>query len=130
MTPPLLSLAITYENDVVLARQHARFIAERLGFDVQDQTRLATAVSEVARNAFIYAGRGQVEFQIEGATAPQVLLVRITDRGPGIADVGAILDGRYRSSTGMGLGIAGARRLVDQFDIESAPGEGTTAASS
>jgi signal transduction histidine kinase/CheY-like chemotaxis protein len=126
VTPPLLSLAITYENDVVLARQHARFIAERLGFDVQDQTRLATAVSEVARNAFIYAGRGQVEFQIEGATAPQVLLVRITDRGPGIADVGAILDGRYRSSTGMGLGIAGARRLVDQFDIDSVPGQGTT----
>jgi signal transduction histidine kinase len=126
VTPPLLSLAITYENDVVLARQHARFIAERLGFDVQDQTRLATAVSEVARNAFTYAGRGQVEFQIEGATAPQVLLVRITDRGPGIADVGAILDGRYRSSTGMGLGIAGARRLVDQFDIDSVPGQGTT----
>jgi signal transduction histidine kinase/CheY-like chemotaxis protein len=126
VTPPLLSLAITYENDVVLARQHARFIAERLGFDVQDQTRLATAVSEVARNAFTYAGRGQVEFQIEGATAPQVLLVRITDRGPGIADVGAILEGRYRSSTGMGLGIAGARRLVDQFDIDSVPGQGTT----
>ena len=126
MTPPLLSLAITYENDVVLARQHARFIAERLGFDVQDQTRLATAVSEIARNAFTYAGRGQVEFRIEGTTAPQVLLVRITDRGPGIADVEAILDGRYRSSTGMGLGIAGTRRLVDQFDIDSVPGQGTT----
>src|SRR5262249_9499720 len=117
---------ITYENDVVLARQHARVIAEQLGFDVQDQTRLATAVSELARNAFTYAGSGRIDFRVEGTTAPQVLVVHIADRGPGIADVAAILEGRYRSSTGMGLGIAGARRLVDQFDIEPVPGQGTT----
>src|SRR6266850_1144381 len=126
MTPAILSVTIKYERDVVLARQRARRIAGLLGFDPQDQTRIATAVSEIARNAFSYGRGGKVAFQVEGVTPPQVLVVRVTDEGPGIADVRRILEGRYRSSTGMGLGIVGARRLMDQFDIESAPGRGTT----
>ncbi|HYR96515.1 MAG TPA: ATP-binding protein [Candidatus Binatus sp.] len=126
MTPAILSVTIKYERDVVLARQRARQIAGLLGFDPQDQTRIATAVSEIARNAFSYGRGGKVAFQVEGVTPPQVLVVRVTDEGPGIEDVRRILEGRYRSSTGMGLGIVGARRLMDQFDIESAPGRGTT----
>src|SRR5262249_43512127 len=122
----LLSVAIRYERDVVLARQRARQIAALVGFDVQDQTRIATAVSEIARNAFEYARGGRVEFQLEGSTPPQLLVVRVTDRGPGVADLAAVLDGRYRSRTGMGVGIVGARRLMDRFEITCPPGGGTT----
>jgi signal transduction histidine kinase/CheY-like chemotaxis protein len=125
MTPAILSLAIRSGHDVVLARQRARQIAALIGFDGQDQTRLATAVSEIARNAFTYGGGGKIEFLIEGSTAPQVFVIRVSDRGPGIADLSPILEGRYQSPTGMGLGIVGARRLMDHFDITSAKGQGT-----
>jgi signal transduction histidine kinase/CheY-like chemotaxis protein len=121
----LVTLQIEFERDVVLARQRARQLAERLGFDAQDQTRIATAVSEIARNAFSYARRGRVEFRVEGRSAPQLLCVRIGDEGPGVANLDAVLDGSYRSETGMGLGILGARRLMDRFQIESSPGRGT-----
>src|SRR5262245_46585734 len=122
----ILNVTIQHEPDVVLARQRARQIAELLGFEGQDQTRIATAVSEIACNAFIYAGGGKVEFQLEGKTVPQVLLINISDQGPGIRGLQAILDEEYQSNTGMGLGILGARRLMDQFAIETNPGQGTT----
>src|SRR5262247_4385140 len=122
----ILRVTIQHEPDVVLARQRARQIAELLGFEVQNQTRIATAVSEIARNAFTYAGGGNVEFQLEGKTAPQILLINVSDQGPGIPALQAILDGEYRSNTGMGLGILGARRLMDQFAIETQAGQGTT----
>jgi len=125
MSIPLLSVAIRYEHDVVAARQRARQIADQLGFDVTEQTRIATAVSEIARNAFVYAEGGKVDFAIEGAVAPQLLAVRVIDNGPGIAQLDDVLGGRYRSETGMGLGIVGTRRLVDRFAIDSAAG-GTT----
>lgn len=126
MSFSILSLIINNEHDTVAARQRARQIARLLGFDAQDQTRIATAVSEIARNAFNYAGNGRVEYLIEGRVAPQLFLIKVTDSGPGIHDLHRILDGRYESKTGMGLGIVGARRLMDQFQIESAPGQGTT----
>jgi len=125
MSLRMLTVALKFEDDVVLARQRARQIARLLGFEAQDQTRIATAVSEIARNAFRYAGSGKVEFGVEGRTAPQLFEVVVTDQGPGIAHLSDILEGRYRSSTGMGLGIIGARRLMDQFEITSAPGQGT-----
>src|SRR5512144_1037802 len=126
MSLPILTLSLQYEQDVVAARQRARQIATLLGFDAQDQTRIATAVSEIARNAYSYAQGGQAEFQIEGKMIPQVLLIRISDKGPGIADLKRILNGQYQSPSGMGLGINGARRLMDQGEIESTPGQGTT----
>jgi len=126
MSINILSVAIHYEHDTVTARQRARQIARLLGFDPQDQTRISTAVSEIARNAFNYGGGGRVEFLLEGRTAPQLFIVRITDTGSGIRNLETILEGRYHSTTGMGLGIIGARRLMDQFEIESAPGRGTT----
>src|SRR5262249_54463729 len=73
-----------------------------------------------------YAGGGRVEYLLEGRTAPQLFIIKITDSGPGIADLSAILEGRYQSQTGMGLGIIGAQRLMDQFQVDSAPGVGTT----
>ncbi len=125
MTLPILSSEIRYEQDVVSARQRTRQIAGLLGFDAQQQTRLATAVSEIARNAFQNGGGGRVEFGVEGLTVPQLFMIRISDRGPGIARLEDILNGQYRSQTGMGLGILGARRLMDRFEIKSSPGAGT-----
>jgi signal transduction histidine kinase/DNA-binding response OmpR family regulator len=120
-----LTVAVHYEQDVVVARQRARQIAGLLGFEDQDQTRIATAVSEIARNAYCYAGGGKVEFSVEGESSPQLLIVRVIDEGPGIADVEKVLSGQYRSTTGMGLGILGAHRLMDQVDIRSAARRGT-----
>src|SRR5689334_7260379 len=125
MSNPLLTVAIQYEQDVVVARQRARQIAGLLGFDGQDQTRIATAVSEIARNAYRYAGGGKVEFVLEGESLPQVLYVRVTDKGPGIRDIAHVLSGKYRSTTGMGIGLIGAHRLMDRVEVKTAPGQGT-----
>jgi signal transduction histidine kinase/CheY-like chemotaxis protein len=125
MNRAILSVEVRLEHDVVLARQRARQVAGLLGFEAQDQTRIATAVSEIARNAFQYAGGGKVEFLVQEGSPP-AFLVRIHDQGPGIKDLKSILDGRYRSPTGMGLGIVGVRRLMDSFQIDSTPGGGTT----
>lgn len=124
MAKALTTIGIQYEHDVVLARQRARQTAGMLGFDDHNQVRIATAVSEIARNVFRYVGRGKAEFFIS-ETQPPVLQIRITDQGPGIRNLEDILNGRYTSSTGMGMGILGARRLMDDFSIESGPG-GTT----
>ncbi len=126
MSVAILTVIINSEHDTVTARQRARQIARLLGFESQDQTRISTAVSEMARNAFNYAGGGRVEYVLEGKTAPQLFIVKISDSGPGIRDLDTILEGRYTSKTGMGLGIIGARRLMDQFEINSIPGKGTT----
>jgi signal transduction histidine kinase/DNA-binding response OmpR family regulator len=125
MSKPLLGVEIRLEQDVVLARQRARQLAALLGFEAQDQTRVATAVSEISRNAFQYAGGGKVEFLVD-SQAPGTFLIRVSDKGPGIKDLQAILDGRYTSSTGMGVGVVGVRRLMDRFEIDSLPGAGTT----
>src|SRR5579859_3504813 len=103
MSLPILSVTIRNEHDTVAARQRARQIARLLGFDAQDQTRISTAVSEIARNAFNYASDGRVEYLIEGRTAPQLFIVRVSDKGPGIPNLDEILQGRYQSQTGMGL---------------------------
>ena len=120
----LLRMEIRYEHDVVLARQRARQVAGALKFDSQDQTRIATAVSEIARNAFQYAGGGIVEFRIEKEPEP-ALQISISDRGRGISNVREILDGKYVSKTGMGLGLLGAQRLMDFFRIDTTSGTGT-----
>ena len=99
---PIVTVPIENESDVVAVRQRAHHVAEQLGFDRQDQTRIATAVSELARNAYGYAGGGRAEFVLDANTAPQRFAVRICDSGPGIADLQLILDGQYRSPSGMG----------------------------
>jgi signal transduction histidine kinase/DNA-binding response OmpR family regulator len=121
----VLSLALHHDQDVVTARQRAAALAQALGFDLSEQTRIATAVSEIVRNAFRYARLGTVIFSVDEESRPQRLVVRVTDRGPGIAGLEDVLLGRFRSQTGMGIGIQGARRLMDRFSIESSP-EGTT----
>lgn len=124
MAKAFTTIGIQYEHDVVLARQRARQAAGLLGFDEHNQVRIATAVSEIARNVFRYAGRGKVEFFVV-ENHPATFQIRITDHGPGIRNLDEILNGRYTSSTGMGMGILGARRMMDEFKIESGPG-GTT----
>nr|WP_284701021.1 ATP-binding protein [Rhodoplanes tepidamans] len=118
-------MAIVSEADVVTVRQRARLLAEKLGFERQDQTRIATAVSEIARNAFSYGRGGRAEFALDTGNGRQVFTIRVSDRGPGIADLDAIFEGRYRSPEGMGLGLVGAKRLMDRFDVECPPEGGT-----
>ena len=121
---PLLTVALLSEADIVVARRRAREIAALMGFEAQDQTRIATAVSEIARNAATYGGGGRVEF----AAIPEpvaALRVVVRDKGVGIADLEQVLDGRFKSAGGMGIGISGTRRLMDGFDILSSAA-GTT----
>jgi signal transduction histidine kinase len=123
-TTTLLTVDLQREHDVVLARQRARQLATQFKFDSQDQIRFATAVSELARNAHQYASGGRVEFSVESGP-PAELIARVIDRGPGIARLKEVLDGRYVSSTGLGIGILGARRLSDTFSARSSPNDGT-----
>ncbi|CAN5877170.1 ATP-binding protein [soil metagenome] len=125
MNTPLLKIQLRRDEDVVLARQRTRQIAAHLGFDTHDQARIATAVSEIARNAVQYAGAGWVQFEIDGEAQPS-LLVRVWDTGPGIPHLDDVLAGRYRSTTGLGIGLVGAGRLTDRFAIEAPAGQGTT----
>ncbi|HVT99377.1 MAG TPA: ATP-binding protein [Acidobacteriaceae bacterium] len=124
MAIPVFHLPLRTERDVVQARQRAREVAAELGLDNQDQIRMATAASEIARNAFRYARNGAVEFAV-GLEDPQHLEITVSDTGPGIANLDEILDGRYKSTTGMGIGLLGTRRLMDRFEIDSQPA-GTT----
>jgi signal transduction histidine kinase/CheY-like chemotaxis protein len=115
----LLRMEVRKEHDVVLVRQRARHIAAALKFDSQDQTRIATALSEIARNVFQYAGGGTVDFQIQKTPDPAL------ENGRGISNIDEILDGKYVSPTGMGLGIIGAKRLMDIFTVDTSS-KGTT----
>ena len=124
MSVAIVHLALLTERDVVHTRQRAREVAAELGLDNQDQIRMATATSEIARNAFRYARSGKVTFSLQ-LDSPQRLEVTVSDSGSGIANLEEILEGRYRSATGLGMGIIGTRRLMDEFQIETSPG-GTT----
>lgn len=119
------SISLHFEYDLVAARRRARQVAAALGFDDQDQTRIATVASEIARNALRYAGGGRIEFAVDELNGTQALAMTVSDRGPGIPNLDDVLSGRYRSNTGMGIGIVGARRLMDDLQINTTPGKGT-----
>jgi signal transduction histidine kinase len=123
---PLSSISLHFEYDLVAARRRARQIAALLGFEEQDQTRIATVASEIARNALRYGGGGRVEFGIDSRNGSQALTMTVSDRGPGISNLEDVLNGRYQSQTGMGLGLVGARRLMDDLQVNTGPGKGTT----
>ena len=128
MSLTIITIEIAAEDDVVRARQVARLVASGLGYAGQDQTRIATAVSEIARNAFMYAGGGKVTYAVEKDAARPALEIVVEDRGQGIAQLQAVLDGTYVSRNGTGSGIQAARRLMDDTQIESTPGMGTRVA--
>ncbi len=117
---PQLRIALRHDRHVVQARQRARDIAALIGFEHQDQIRLATACSELARNAFRYASEGAVDFSIT-RSSPQLFIITVTDKGAGIPNLPDILAGRYISHTGLGKGIIGTKRLMDHFRIASSP---------
>jgi serine/threonine-protein kinase RsbT len=121
------SIPIESDADVVTARQRARQLAVELELSSTDQTLLATAISEVARNITTYARRGEVTVAIvrDGAGRRGIRVVA-TDEGPGIEDIERAMQDGYTTGGGLGLGLPGARRLVDDFVLDSAPGRGTT----
>lgn len=118
----IVTLAVNSEFDVIAARLRARQIAALCGFSVLDQARIATAVSELARNIFNYAAVGTVGFAVAEHLHPQQLVLTVQDKGPGIDNLDVILSGAYRSTTGMGLGILAARRLMEECDIRTGSG--------
>ncbi|CAO4144666.1 ATP-binding protein [Methylorubrum aminovorans] len=122
---PLVTMLVAQEEDIFTVRQRARRVAGQLGFSPANQTRIATAISEIARNAHDYAGGGRVEFGVGVTGVRQFLVMRVVDQGPGIAELPAILEGSYRSATGLGIGITGSRRLMDHFDVVTDPSAGT-----
>ena len=118
-------LPIRAEQDVVLARQTVRRLAQELGFGIVDQTKLVTAASELARNTLIYGGGGELRYETVLDGTRRGLRLHFVDEGPGIPDVQqALLDG-WSSGTGLGLGLSGAKRLVNDFELHTEVGSGT-----
>jgi serine/threonine-protein kinase RsbT len=120
----LQTIPINEESDVLRARTACRDVCEKLGFSMLDQVKIATAVSELARNIVAYAGRGTIDIAaIHGK--PRAIDIVARDQGPGIPNLDQILAGLYKSRTGLGMGLRGVKRLMDHFDIQTGPGRGT-----
>ena len=117
---------IAVDLDVVQARQSAREQAALAGFSAGDQTVIAAAVSEIARNILMYARRGTVTLRIDENADRRGLVVIARDDGPGIADVPRAMQDGFSTSGGLGVGLPGSRRLMDEFEVVSQPGRGTT----
>lgn len=113
-------------DDIVAARQAGHELARQLGFSLTDVTMIATAISEIARNITSYAGRGEIRVGVQYRDGKQALVVQACDDGPGIADVERALEDGYSTGRGLGLGLPGARRLMDRLQVESEIGKGTT----
>ena len=119
-------IEVTSDQDVVRVRQLVRTVAVAVKLSLVDQTKLVTAASELARNTLVYGGGGTVEVgRVQNGRRSGIQIV-FTDQGPGIADIDLALTDGYTTGGGLGLGLSGARRLVDEFDIETAVGRGTS----
>ncbi|WP_175654020.1 anti-sigma regulatory factor [Pseudomonas sp. Marseille-P9899] len=116
---------IRLEQDVVLARQTARKVATECGMRLIDQTKLVTAVSELARNTMVYGGGGDMDWQVLEDAGRVGLRLKFSDNGPGIPDIRLAMTDGWTSGGGLGLGLSGAKRLVEEFELDTAPGEGT-----
>jgi serine/threonine-protein kinase RsbT len=117
--------AITSSSDIVKVRQLVRELAISLGFTLVEQTKVVTAASELARNALVHGGGGNVRMQALNNETRRGLKLTFSDEGPGIADLEQALKDGFSTGSGMGLGLSGAKRLANEFEIESAPGQGT-----
>jgi len=113
------------ETDIVAARQLVRKLAQQVGLSLVDQTKIVTATSELARNCLIYGGGGKMEYILLSQGLRKGLRLSFVDEGPGIPDLDQALTDGWTSGSGMGLGLSGARRLVNEFDIETRVGAGT-----
>ena len=120
-----LELKLANQDDVVFVRQQVRLLAVEIGLSLVDQTKIVTAASELGRNTFVYGGGGFARLEIIRDTARRGLRLTFEDQGPGIPDIERAMQDGYTSGQGLGLGLGGAKRLVNEFSIESAPGRGT-----
>ncbi|WP_174615753.1 anti-sigma regulatory factor [Virgibacillus ihumii] len=116
---------INKEWDIVAARQLGREIAKKTGFGTVDQARIATAISELARNIYLYAGTGKVCFDVIENLEEKGMCLICIDTGPGIRDISQVMEDGYSTSGGLGAGLPGVKRLMDEFDIKSSEGKGT-----
>ncbi|MFC0523701.1 anti-sigma regulatory factor [Pontibacillus salicampi] len=116
---------IKKEWDIVGARQLGRDISKKIGFGTVDQARIATAISELARNIYLYAGTGKVCFEVIENLNEKGLRIIAIDEGPGIRDVTQVMEDGFSTSGGLGAGLPGVKRLMDEFDVISKYGEGT-----
>jgi serine/threonine-protein kinase RsbT len=114
------------ESDIVMARKTVRTVAGQMGFGLTDVTRIVTAASELARNAFLYAGSGIMRWQVLTTGSGRGIELTFADNGPGIADIEQALQEGYTTSGGLGLGLPGSKRLMDETNIYSEVGKGTT----
>jgi serine/threonine-protein kinase RsbT len=119
-------VAIRSDTDIVSARQQGRSLAAAIGFTATDATLIATAISELARNIVMYAGQGEVMLQLVEASQRKGIVISARDRGPGIRSLENVLRDGYSTSGGLGLGLPGVKRLMDEFAIESELRRGTT----
>lgn len=119
------SVRIMKEWDIVAARQMGREIAKNLGFGTVDQARITTAISELARNIYLYAEEGRICFEVVESLEQKGIRVTAADNGPGIKDLSLVMEDGFSTSGGLGAGLPGVRRLMDEFDIESEFGKGT-----
>ena len=119
-------LQINSEHDILTARQRGRELAADIGFSGSDLTIVATAISEIARNIVEYAGRGEIVFTLVRDGRSRGIVVVARDEGPGIPDVALAMQDGYSTRKSLGLGLPGARRLMDEFDVQSEAGRGTT----
>lgn len=119
-------IQIEKEWDIVAARQLGRDIAKSVGFGTVDQARIATAISELARNIYLYAGKGTICFEtIDRFDHRKGMVMISADTGPGIKDISQVLEDGFTTSGGLGAGLPGVKRLMDEFDIFSEVGKGT-----
>jgi serine/threonine-protein kinase RsbT len=121
-----IRVAIKSDQDIVVARQKGRLMATELGFSMGDATLIATAISELARNIVSYARKGQITLKTVNGLNRQGIAVVASDEGPGILDIRQALRDGFSTSGSLGLGLPGVRRLMDEFEIASQPGRGTT----
>lgn len=120
------TIQIHNETDAIVARQRGRDVARRLGFSVVDQTRVAISISELARNVILYAGHGEVRIsEVRDPQGEIGIEVVVADNGPGIADLEMAMADGYSTSNGLGMGMPGTKRLMDDFHVETGPGSGT-----
>jgi serine/threonine-protein kinase RsbT len=119
------TMPIRSDSDIVLIRQKTRVWAAEQGFGLVDQTKIVTAASELARNALVYGGGGIVRLEALNDGTRKGLRLTFEDRGPGIPDIELAMKAGYSTGTGLGLGLSGAKRLCNEFDLHSTVGEGT-----
>jgi serine/threonine-protein kinase RsbT len=123
--PEIGSMMLLTERDIVMSRQMVRKLTQQLKFSLVDQTKMITAASELSRNTVVYGGGGEMRWQVVTQGVKIGLRLEFEDKGPGIPDIQLALTDGWTSGSGLGVGLSGSKRLVNEFDIRTVVGEGT-----